>query len=66
MLLATPKELINKISYESSTLHPICTLTESEQIVYDKFLAEFNQALRERFDLSSMNNIPSSLVSPRY
>lgn len=48
MLLATPKELINKISYESSTLHPICTLTESEQIVYDKFLAEFNQALRER------------------
>lgn len=50
MLLATPKELINKISYEGGTPHPICNLTESEQVIYDKFLAEFNQTLRERFE----------------
>lgn len=49
MLLATPKELINKISYEGGTPHPICNLTESDQTIYDKFLDEFNQALRERF-----------------
>lgn len=50
MLLATPKELLNKISYEGGTPHPNCNLTESEQIIYEKFLAEFDQALRERFE----------------
>ena len=50
MLLATPKELLNKISYEGGTPHPNCNLTESEQIIYEKFLTEFDQALRERFE----------------
>lgn len=50
MLLATPKELFNKISYEGGTPHPICNLTESEQLIFDTFLEEFNKALRKRFE----------------
>ena len=49
MLLATPKELIGKISYEPGYPAPTCDLTDVEKEIYDKFYKDFMDEREHRF-----------------
>lgn len=49
MLLATPKELIGKINYESGYPAPTCELTDTEKEIYDRFYKDFMYELKHRF-----------------
>ena len=49
MLLATPKELIGKISFEPGFPSPTCELTDAEKEIYDRFYKDFMDELKHRF-----------------
>ena len=49
MLLATPKELIDKISYEPGYPAPTCELTDAEKEIYDRFYKDFMYEREHRF-----------------
>lgn len=49
MLLATPKELIGKISYEPGYPSPTCELTDAEKEIFDKFYKDFMYEHEHRF-----------------
>ena len=49
MLLATPKELIDKISYEPGYPAPTCELTDAEKEIFDRFYKDFMYERAIRF-----------------
>lgn len=49
ILMATPKEIIDKMKYENGKPVEIGVLTEEEQQVFDEFCEDFERELKERF-----------------
>ena len=49
MLMATPKEIIDKMKYKNGKPVEIGVLTEEEQQVFDEFCEDFERELKESF-----------------